>query len=633
MLYSIATICLSGSLRQKIEASAKAGFRGIEIFEADLINHNGSIKEIRSMLDDNGLSVVAYQPLRDFEGLPAPYRDRIFQRANQKFDIMDELGTDLLMVCSSCSPHALGGIQRAADDFSELGSIAEKREKRVAYEALAWGKHVFDYRDSWEIVRRANHEKIGVCLDTFHIFSRGTEIDSMLNIPGEKIFLVQAADAPRLSMDHLSWSRHFRCFPGQGELPLDQFMKNLHATGYDGPFSLEIFNDQFRSSSPEKTAIDGYRSLVFANNRSEDIKASKPANRQDHVAGTNVLPSSSLLPKTLPPSEVQFIEFALNIKEREALTLLLGNLGFYHAGTHKKKNVELWRQGSINLVMNLEPDSFAQQYHQKHGASVCAVGLTCTDVPQLLDRANKLCYQIHGNTGSDTHGIPAIQGPGESLIYLVDESDQPAHWEREFEWNEPAELQAYLTAIDHIATTMPYEEMLHSILLYRAMFNMVGSPSVSLTDPSGLVKSQAMQTPDNRVAFTLNSSQASRTVSNKIMDTYAGTGVNHIAFSTRDIFAMAEKLASLNVKTMPVTDNYYDDLATRFGLSSEQLSLMRRFNILYDEDEHGVFYQLYSELFEGRFCFEIVQRDGYRGFGAPNSQIRMTMQAKELESL
>lgn len=96
---------------------------------------------------------------------------------------------------------------------------------------------------------------------------------------------------------------------------------------------------------------------------------------------------------------------------------------------------------------------------------------------------------------------------------------------------------------------------------------------------------------------------------------------------------MAEKLASLNVKTMPVTDNYYDDLATRFGLSSEQLSLMRRFNILYDEDEHGVFYQLYSELFEGRFCFEIVQRDGYRGFGAPNSQIRMTMQAKELESL
>lgn len=186
-------------------------------------------------------------------------------------------------------------------------------------------------------------------------------------------------------------------------------MKNLHATGYDGPFSLEIFNDQFRSSSPEKTAIDGYRSLVFANNRSEDIKASKPANRQDHVAGTNVLPSSSLLPKTLPPSEVQFIEFALNIKEREALTLLLGNLGFYHAGTHKKKNVELWRQGSINLVMNLEPDSFAQQYHQKHGASVCAVGLTCTDVPKLLDRANKLCYQVHGNTGSDTHGLPAIQ--------------------------------------------------------------------------------------------------------------------------------------------------------------------------------------------------------------------------------
>ncbi len=634
MLYSIATICLSGSLRQKIEASAKAGFRGIEIFEADLINHNGSIKEVRSMLDNNGLSVVAYQPLRDFEGLPAPYRDRIFQRANQKFDIMDELGTDLLMVCSSCSPHALGGIQRAADDFHDLGGVAKKRGKRVAYEALAWGKHVFDYRDSWEIVRRANHENIGVCLDTFHIFSRGTEIDTMLNIPGEKIFLVQAADAPRLSMDHLSWSRHFRCFPGQGELPLDRFMDNLHATGYDGPFSLEIFNDQFRSSSPEKTAIDGYRSLVYINNGSEGTQAPTSSNAQCSAFECKVTSQHSSLPNTLPPSEVQFIEFALNFEEREALTSLLNNLGFYHAGTHNKKNVELWRQGNIHLVMNLEPHSFAQQYHLKHGVSVCAVGLTCTDVPQLVDRAKKLCFPpVYGHPDCDTHGLPAIQGPGESLIYLVDESDQPAHWEREFEWHEHPNVQAYLMGIDHIATTMPYEEMLHSILLYRSLFNMIGSPSVSLTDPSGLVKSQAMQTPDHRVAFTLNSSQASRTVSNKILDTYAGTGVNHIAFSTRDIFAMAEKLASLNVKTMPVTDNYYDDLATRFGLSSEQLSLMRRLNILYDEDEHGVFYQLYSELFHGRFCFEIVQRDGYRGFGAPNSQIRMTMQAIELESL
>ncbi|WP_235869498.1 sugar phosphate isomerase/epimerase and 4-hydroxyphenylpyruvate domain-containing protein [Veronia nyctiphanis] len=397
MIYSIATVCLSGTLRQKIEAIAKAGFRGIEIFENDLITHTGSVHEIRSMLDDHGLEVVTYQPFRDFEGLPAPYRQKAFDRAERKFDLMEQLGTDLLMVCSSVSPNALGGIQRAADDFHELGERAEKRRMRVAYEALGWGKHVYDYRDSWEIVRRTNHKSIGLCLDTFHIFSRQCDLSTMLNIPGDQIFLVQVADAPSLSMDHLSWSRHYRCFPGQGDLPLDQFMANLQATGYDGPFSLEIFNDQFRSGSPEKTAIDGYRSLVFANNAAEKIKQEIPAP----------------LPDVSPPSEIQFIEFALSNNEKQGLTTLLQHLGFTHAGTHKKKDVELWRQGNINMVMNLEPDSFAQKYHQQHGVSVCAVGLTCRDVSQLVARAEQLCFPaVFGNPDTDTHGIPAISGPG-----------------------------------------------------------------------------------------------------------------------------------------------------------------------------------------------------------------------------
>ncbi|WP_434361307.1 sugar phosphate isomerase/epimerase and 4-hydroxyphenylpyruvate domain-containing protein [Parasalinivibrio latis] len=616
MIYSIATVCLSGTLQEKIEAISKAGFRGIEIFENDLITHNGSLDEIRLMLDDNGLEVVTYQPLRDFEGMPDPYRKKAFDRVERKFDVMEKLGTDLLMVCSNVSPYSLGGVQRAADDFHEIGDLAAARNMRVAYEALAWGRHVYDYRDSWEIVRRASHEHVGLCLDTFHIFSRGTELDTMLNIPGDRVFLVQVADAPSLSMDHLSWSRHYRCFPGQGDLPIANFVNNLHATGYDGPFSLEIFNDQFRSGSPEKTAVDGYRSLVFANNSTEPVNQGK----------------GGVLNPVVPPSEVQFIEFALNVSEKHSLTALLEKLGFEHAATHKKKAVELWQQGNVKLLMNLEPDSFAQRYHERHGVSVCAVGLSCDNVPHLVSRAEMLRYPpVFGNPATDTHGLPAIHGPGASLLYLVDKADYPAHWEREFNWHRTGNISAYVLGVDHIATTMSYEEMLHSVLLYRSMFNMDASPSVDVSDPGGLVKSQVMQTPDKAVSFTLNSTQAPGTVSNRILNRYAGTGVNHIAISTADIFAYAQAMEQLGLETMPVTENYYDDLAARFSLSNEVLSRMRHSNILYDEDEHGVFFQLYTTLFEGRFCFEIVQRNGYRGFGASNSQMRMTMQARELE--
>ena len=213
MRYSIATVSISGTLSNKIDAIAAAGFTGIEIFENDLISHVGSIADLRQKMTDLGLTVEVYQPFRDFEGMPEPFRSRNFDRAERKFDLMEELGTELLMICSNVSPNALGGIGRAADDLNELGERAAKRGMRIAYEALGWGRHVNDYRDSWEIVRRANHPNVGLTLDTFHIYSRGTEIDSMLNIPGDRIFLVQVADAPQLSMDPLSWSRHHRCFP------------------------------------------------------------------------------------------------------------------------------------------------------------------------------------------------------------------------------------------------------------------------------------------------------------------------------------------------------------------------------------------------------------------------------------
>ena len=246
---AIATVCLSGGLSEKLEAIAAAGFRAIEIFENDLIAFPGSPTEVRRMCDDLGLAIVTFQPFRDFEGMPDLRRARTFDRAERKFDLMGELGCDLLLVCSSVSPEALGGIERLAADFAELGGRAAKRNIRVGYEALAWGRHIHDYRDAWEVVRRANHPNIGTILDTFHIQARDTDLGAIRAIPPDQIFLVQVADAPKLQMDYLSWSRHWRCMPGQGDFDLVAFMDALQTTNYDGYLSLEIFNDRFRAGS------------------------------------------------------------------------------------------------------------------------------------------------------------------------------------------------------------------------------------------------------------------------------------------------------------------------------------------------------------------------------------------------
>ncbi len=174
---------------------------------------------------------------------------------------MEALGCDLLMVCSNVSPDSLGGIDRAAADLRELGDRAARRGMRVAFEALAWGRHINDYRDAWEAVRRADS-------------SGGRPGARYLPHPGARhgplrhprhparphLPRSRRPTRPKLDMDNLSWSRHFHYFPGQGDF-LDAFMDALAATGFDGLFSLEIFNDQFRSGSTRKVA-DRWPSLA-----------------------------------------------------------------------------------------------------------------------------------------------------------------------------------------------------------------------------------------------------------------------------------------------------------------------------------------------------------------------------------
>jgi 4-hydroxyphenylpyruvate dioxygenase len=179
MQTSIATVSISGGLAEKLEAIAAAGFQGIEIFENDLLSFDGTPTDVGKRIRDLGLSLVALQPFRDFEGMPDEQRARTFDRAERKFDIMQELGTDMLLVCSNVSPLSLGGVDRAAADFHELGERAAKRGLRVGFEALAWGRHINDYRDAWEVVRRADHKAIGLVLDTFHTFARKTDLKAM----------------------------------------------------------------------------------------------------------------------------------------------------------------------------------------------------------------------------------------------------------------------------------------------------------------------------------------------------------------------------------------------------------------------------------------------------------------------
>src|SRR5260370_28624148 len=362
MKTSIATVSLSGTLAEKLEAIAAPKFGAVEFFENALIPFSGTRADVATACRDLGLDIVTLQPFRDFEGMPAGQRERVFARAERKFDVMQELGCDLLMICSNVAPESLGGIERAAADLRELGERAHRRGMRIAFEALAWGRHINDYRDAWEAVRRADHPAVGLVLDSFHILARSTDLSAIRAIPGDRIFLVQLADAPLLQMDYLSWSRHFRNFPGQGDLPVLDFMQALAATTYDGPLSLEIFNDQFRAGSARSVAVDGHRSLRFLLDQLADRTGKRPA-------GVPALPPRS------QAKGVGFIEFSADDDDASRLEELLAGLGFRRAGRPRPKAVTRWCQGGITLVAHPEEEGFAHSFNIVHGSAVCALGL------------------------------------------------------------------------------------------------------------------------------------------------------------------------------------------------------------------------------------------------------------------
>ena len=618
MKTSIATVCLSGGLSEKLEAIAGGGFRGVEIFESDLLSSAGTPADVAKEVADLGLKIVTFQPFRDFEGMPDPQRAKTFDRAERKFDVMQQLGCELLMVCSNVSPDSLGGIDRAAADFRELGERAKQRGLRIGFEALAWGRHINDYRDSWEVVRRADHPSVGLVLDTFHINARKTDLKPLRSIPGDRIALVQLADAPWLDMDVLSWSRHFRCFPGQGDMPLVDFMEAVQATGYDGELSLEIFNDQFRAGSPRALAIDGQRSLSYL---------------MDQLAAKTGRPVPGFAP--LPPRSkclgVEFIEFAVDERTADELGSFFGALGFRDAGRHKSKAVARWTQGSINLVINKEKEGFAHSHYITHGPSVCALGLRVANASETIDRAEKLRdTPFRQKVGPGELEIPAVRGMGGSLLYFLDQMSPLAKvWDIEFDpVPETADNAAGLTVVDHISQSMHYEDMLSWLLFYTSLLDVRKTPQLNITDPGGIVRSQVVETADGTLRIALNASQSQRTQSSRFLSEYFGSGVQHIALGTDDIVKTAARLKANGVETLNIPENYYDDLEARVDLTADRIRVLKANNILYDRDEAGEYLQLYTRSFKDLFFFEIVERRGYKGFGAVNAPIRLNAQSR-----
>lgn len=226
----------------------------VELCENDVLFSEETPRDIRRRAEDLGLKIAAFQPFREFEAMSDETFARSLERAERKFDLMAELGAPMLLVCSNVSTAAIDDDALAAAQLRELADRAARRGLKIGYQALAWGRHVRTVSRAGQIVTKAAHSHLGQVLNSFHTLAINDDLSTIAEVPAERIFWVQMADAPRLGMELRAWSRHFRCFPGQGDLDVVGFLTAALEAGYAGPSrwrsSTTSFKPRRRARSP-----------------------------------------------------------------------------------------------------------------------------------------------------------------------------------------------------------------------------------------------------------------------------------------------------------------------------------------------------------------------------------------------
>lgn len=617
MRTSIATVCLSGTLEEKMRACAAAGFDGIEIFEPDLIVSPDGPEEIRGLAARLGLSLDLFQPFRDFEGVSDELLEENLYRAEAKFALMNRLGVDTMLVCSNVATATRDDDDLAAAQLRRLGEVAAGYGVRLAYEALAWGRYVNDFEHAQRIVDLADHPNVGTCLDSFHILSRGWDPAGIEKIPVEKIFFVQLADAPELSMDVLSWSRHYRVFPGEGAFDLTTFMAHLVRSGYDGPVSLEIFNDVFRQSSGERTAVDAMRSLIWLEERTSVRLAEQEPGPRSYQMRLATLPAVS------EPTGFNFVE--VKADNTDAVEQLLHQLGLRCEGRHRTKPVQLWTAGAARVIIN-------QQQAPGLAPGIAALGLDVQDPLAAASRAVQLkAVPVSRRSQADEAVLQAVSAPDATEIFLCESTpDGTVAWAEEF--HPPRERAAadsgaaadgLITHIDHINLSQPWQHFDEAVLFYESTLSLVPRPSQEVPSPMGLVRSQVMCSSDGTVRLALNI--APLALDRGGSDDGADYP-QHVAFASTDVVSLARLVSSRGLEFLPVPTNYYEDLRARFRLDEDFLQTLQSLNLLYDRDGEGEFLHFYTATV-GNVFFEVVERRGsYDGYGAPNAPVRLASQ-------
>lgn len=319
----------------------------------------------------------------------------------------------------------------------------------------------------------------------------------------------------------------------------------------------------------------------------------------------------------------EFVEYAST--EPEKLARLFENLGFTAIARHRRKNVTLYRQGDINFILNAEPDSQAHRFTETHGPCANAMAFRVKDAAGALEALVAAgAKPVASGAGPMELQIPAIEGIGGSLIYLVDRYGDRDIYDVDFRPLPGVDQHPQglgLTYIDHLTHNVGRGRMDHWAGFYEQLFNFREIRYFDIEGKLTGLKSRAMTSPCGKIRIPINESTDEKSQIEEFLQQYKGEGIQHIALGTDDIYATVEGMRNAGVTFLSTPDTYYEKVDERLPGHNEDLSRLRRNHILIDgapTQGQGLLLQIFTDTVIGPIFFEIIQRKGNEGFGEGN---------------
>ena len=345
----------------------------------------------------------------------------------------------------------------------------------------------------------------------------------------------------------------------------------------------------------------------------------------------------------------EFIEYAA--PDPVAMGRAFEAMGFKPVARHRHKNVLLYRQGTINFLINAEPDSFAQRFARQHGPSVCAIAFRVHDAKAAYERAVSLgAWGYAGKAGPGELNIPAIKGIGDSLIYFVDRwrgkgGAQPGDignigfFDVDFEALPGVSAQEALhpfghglTYIDHLTHNVHRGRMGEWADFYERLFNFREVRYFDIEGQVTGVKSKAMTSPCGKIRIPINEEGKENPGQiQEYLDMYKGEGIQHIAMGSDDLYKSVDGLRASGVRLLDTIDTYYELVDKRIPGHGEPLEELHKRKILIDGKKDALLLQIFSENQLGPIFFEFIQRKGDDGFG--NGNFKALFESIELDQI